>query len=149
MKVILTTDVKGQGKKDQIVEVSDGYAKNFLFPRKLAVEVSAQNMNDVKNREIAQQKRIAKEKEEARRIASLLETATVKIRESAGTDGKLYGSITTKDVSEALQSQLQVSVDKRKIEIAEPIKSYGTYTLTVKLYGSEIVGKIHLVVSEK
>lgn len=149
MKVILTTDVKGQGKKDQIVEVSDGYAKNFLFPRKLAVEVSAQNMNEVRNREIAQQKKIAKEKEEARRIAALLETATVKIRESAGTDGKLYGSITSKDVSEALQSQLQVSVDKRKIEIADPIKSYGAYTLTVKLYGSEILGKIHLVVCEK
>ncbi len=149
MKVILTTDVKGQGKKDQIVEVSDGYAKNFLFPRKLAVEVSAQNMNDVKNREIAQQKKIAKEKEEARRIAALLETATVKIRETAGTDGKLYGSITSKDVSEALQNQLGVSVDKRKIEITDPIKSYGAYTLTVKLYGSEIVGKIHLVVCEK
>lgn len=149
MKVILTTDVKGQGKKDQIVEVSDGYAKNFLFPRKLAVEVSAQNMNEVRNREIAQQKKIAKEKEEARRIAALLETATIKIRESAGTDGKLYGSITSKDVSEALQSQLQVSVDKRKIEIADPIKSYGAYTLTVKLYGSEILGKIHLVVCEK
>lgn len=149
MKVILTTDVKGQGKKDQIVEVSDGYAKNFLFPRKLAVEVSAQNMNDVRNREIAQQKKIAKEKEEARRIAALLETSTIKIRESAGTDGKLYGSITSKDVSEALQNQLQVSVDKRKIEIADPIKSYGAYTLTVKLYGSEIVGKIHLVVCEK
>ena len=149
MKVILTTDVKGQGKKDQIVEVSDGYAKNFLFPRKLAVEVSAQNMNEGRNREIAQQKKIAKEKEEARRIAALLETATIKIRESAGTDGKLYGSITSKDVSEALQSQLQVSVDKRKIEIADPIKSYGAYTLTVKLYGSEILGKIHLVVCEK
>ena len=149
MKVILTTDVKGQGKKDQIIEVSDGYAKNFLFPRKLAVEVSAQNMNDVKNREIAQQKKIAKEKEEAKRIAALLETTTIKLRESAGADGRLYGSITSKDVSDALQEQLKVSVDKRKIEISAPIKSYGTYTLTVKLYGSEIVGKIHLVVCEK
>ena len=149
MKVILTADVKGQGKKDQIVEVSDGYAKNFLFPKKLAVEVSAKNMNDVKNREIAQQKKIAKEKEEARNIAALLETATVKIRESAGADGRLYGSITAKDVAEAISAQLKVSVDKRKIEINDPIKSYGAYSLTVKLYGSEITGKIHLVVCEK
>lgn len=149
MKVILTTDVKGQGKKDQIIEVSDGYAKNFLFPRKLAVEVNAKNMNDVKTREIAQQKKIEKEKEEARRIAALLETSTVKICEPAGGDGRLYGSITAKDVAEAMQKQLGVSVDKRKIEITDPIKSYGGYQLTVKLYGSEITGKIKLMVSDK
>jgi large subunit ribosomal protein L9 len=149
MKVILTQDVKGQGKKDQVVEVSDGYARNFLFPRKLAVEVTAQTMNDVKVREIAQQKKIAKEKEEARKIAELLEKSTVKIRESAGADGRLYGSITAKDVAAAVQAQLGVTVDKRKIEVSDPIKGYGGYNLTVKLYGSEIVGKIHLVVCEK
>lgn len=148
MKVILTADVKGQGKKDQIIEVSDGYAKNFLFPRKLAIEVSAKNMNDVKNREISQQKKVEKEKAEAKRIAELLTTKTVKICESAGADGRLYGSITAKDVADAVQAQLGVTVDKRKIEI-NPIKGYGTFTLSVKLYGSEIVGKINLVVCEK
>ena len=149
MKVILTADVKGQGKKDQVIEVSDGYAKNFLFPKKLAVEVNAKNMNDVKTREVAQQKKIEKEKEEARRIAALLETATVKICEPAGADGRLYGSITAKDVAEAMQKQLGVTVDKRKIEVSDPIKSYGGYQLNVKLYGSEITGKIKLMVSDK
>ncbi|MBO5271192.1 MAG: 50S ribosomal protein L9 [Clostridia bacterium] len=149
MKVILTQDVKGQGKKDQVVEVSDGYARNFLFPRKLAVEVTAQTMNDVRTREAAQQKKIRQEKEEAKRIAAVLEAATVKICEPAGGDGRLYGSITAKDVAAAVQSQLGVTVDKRKIEITDPIKAYGGYSLTVKLYGSEIVGKIKLLVCEK
>ena len=106
-------------------------------------------MNDVKTREVAQQKKIEKEKEEARRIAALLENSTVKICEPAGGDGRLYGSITAKDVAEAMQKQLGVSVDKRKIEITDPIKSYGGYQLTVKLYGSEITGKIKLMVSDK
>ena len=149
MKVILTQDVKGQGKKDQVVEVSDGYARNFLFPRKLAVEVTAQSMNDVRTREAAQQKKIRQEKEEAKRIAALLETTTVKICEPAGGDGRLYGSITAKDIASAITAQLGVTVDKRKIEVPEAIKSYGGYTLTVKLYGSEIVGKIKLLVCEK
>lgn len=149
MKVILTTDVKTLGKKDQVVEVSDGYARNFLFPKKLAMEVSAQNMNDVRNREIAKQKKIAQEKAEAAKIAELLSGATIKICESAGADGRLYGSITSKDVADAIAKQLKITVDKRKIEITDPIKAYGGYTLPVKLYGSEIVGKITLLVCEK
>jgi large subunit ribosomal protein L9 len=149
MKVVLLQDVKGQGKKGELVNVSDGYARNFLFPRKLAVEVTAQNMNDVKTREIAQQKKIAKEKEEARRIAKLLEETTIRICEPAAADGRLYGSITAKDVAEAVSKQLSVSIDKRKIEIPDTIKAYGGYTLPVKLYGSEIVGKIKLMVASK
>ena len=105
MKVILTQDVKGQGKKDQIVEVSDGYARNFLLPRKLAVEVTNQTMNEMKNRETSRLIKIEKEKEEARRIASVLESTTVKITGSAGADGRLYGSITAKDIAEAVQKQ--------------------------------------------
>lgn len=149
MKVILTADVKGHGKKDQVVDVSDGYARNFLLPRKLAVEVTAQNMNDVKTREIAQQKKIAKEKEEAKHIAELLEKTTIKICEPAAADGRLFGSITAKDIAEAVNKQLSVSIDKRKIEISDPIKAYGGYSLPVKLYGSEIVGKIKLMVCAK
>ena len=149
MKVILTQDVKGQGKKDQIVEVSDGYARNFLLPRKLAVEVTNQTMNEMKNRETSRLIKIEKEKEEARRIASVLEAGTVKITGSAGADGRLYGSITAKDIAEAVQKQLKVTVDKRKIELGDPIKGFGSFLLAVKLYGSEITGKIHLVVSDK
>ena len=149
MKVILTQDVKGQGKKDQIVEVSDGYARNFLLPRKLAVEVTNQTMNEMKNRETSRLIKIEKEKEEARRIASVLESTTVKITGSAGADGRLYGSITAKDIAEAVQKQLKVTVDKRKIELGDPIKGFGSFLLAVKLYGSEITGKIHLVVSDK
>ena len=149
MKVILTQDVKGQGKKDQLVEVSDGYARNFLLPRKLAVEVTNQTMNEMKNRETSRQIKIEKEKEEARRIASVLEAGTVKIIGAAGADGRLYGSITAKDIAEAVQKQLKVTVDKRKIDLNDPIKGFGSFLLAVKLYGSEIVGKIHLVVSDK
>jgi large subunit ribosomal protein L9 len=149
MKVILCADVKGQGKKDQIVEVSDGYARNFLLPRKLAVEVTNQTMNEMKNRETSRLIKIEKEKEEARRIASVLEAGTVKITGSAGADGRLYGSITAKDIAEAVQKQLKVTVDKRKIELGDPIKGFGSFLLAVKLYGSEITGKIHLVVSDK
>ena len=149
MRVILCADVKGQGKKDQIVEVSDGYARNFLLPRKLAVEVTNQTMNEMKNRETSRLIKIEKEKEEARRIASVLEAGTVKITGSAGADGRLYGSITAKDIAEAVQKQLKVTVDKRKIELGDPIKGFGSFLLAVKLYGSEITGKIHLVVSDK
>ena len=149
MKVILTQDVKGQGKKDQVVEVSDGYARNFLLPRKLAVEANAQSMNDMKNREAARLKKIEAEKQEARNIAALLETRVVKIHEPATSDGRLYGTVTAKDVADALTSQLGVTVDKRKIEIVEPIRGYGSFSLSVKLYGSEITGKIQLIVCDK
>ena len=149
MKVLLLQDVKGQGKKDQIIDVSDGYARNFLFPKKLAVVADNKAMNEVKNKEASKQYKIETEKAAAKEIAAKLAETVVKISVNAAADGRLYGSITSKDVADALQSQLKVSVDKRKIEINDPIKSYGGYTLTVKLYGSEIVGKIHLVVCEK
>ena len=134
MKVILTQDVKGQGKKDQIVEVSDGYARNFLLPRKLAVEVTNQTMNEMKNRETSRLIKIEKEKEEARRIASVLESTTVKITGSAGADGRLYGSITSKDIAEKLKAILGVDIDKRKISLGESIKAYGNYSVEIKLY---------------
>ena len=147
MKVMLLQDVKGQGKKDQIVNVSDGYARNFLFPRKLAVEADAKAMADAKNKEAAKQFKIEQDKAAARDIAARLEAVQVKIKATAGADGRLYGSITTADVADALKEQAGIELDKRKIVSEAPIKAFGSYTLEVKLY-PEIVGKIHLIVCQ-
>ena len=145
MKVILLQDVKGQGKKDQIVEVSDGYARNFLFPKKLAVVADNKAINEVKNKEASKQYKIETEKAAANAIAAKLSEVVVKISVNAGADGRLYGSITSKDVAEALAKQHGVTVDKRKIVMPDPIKSYGTYNFDVRLY-PEIVGKVKVTV---
>ena len=147
MKVMLLQDVKGQGKKDQIVNVSDGYARNFLFPRKLAVEADAKAMADAKNKEAAKQFKIEQDKAAARDVAARLEAVQVKIKATAGADGRLYGSITTADVADALKEQAGIELDKRKIVSEAPIKAVGSYTLEVKLY-PEIVGKINLIVCQ-
>ena len=145
MKVMLLQDVKGQGKKDQIVNVSDGYARNFLFPRKLAVEADAKAMADAKNKEAAKQFKIEQDKAAARDVAARLEAVQVKIKATAGADGRLYGSITTADVADALKEQAGIELDKRRIVSEAPIKAFGSYTLEAKLY-PEIVGKINLIV---
>ena len=147
MKVVLLQDVKGQGKKDDVINVSDGYARNFLFPKKLAVEADAKIMNDIKNKESAKQHKIELEKQAARDTAAKLQSVVVKIRIQAGTDGRVYGSVTSKDIAEALMEQHRIEIDKRKIVLDAPIKNYGTYTLDVKLY-PEIAGKINVVVCE-
>ena len=149
MKVILTQDVKGQGKKDQIIEVSDGYARNFLLPRKLAVIADAKAMNEAKNKEASKQHKIEVEKEEARKIAKQLESITVKIVESAGNDNRLYGAVTSKDIAEKLAKDHKITIDKKKIVMSEPIKTFGTYKVEVKLYTSEITGSINVVVTDK
>ena len=148
MKVILLQDVKAQGKKDQIINVSDGYAKNFLFPKGLAKPADAQSLNDIKNKKAAEEHRIAVERAEAQAIAKKLETIMLKIPASSGADGKLYGSITSKDIVEALAAQAGITVDKRKILSDEPIRTYGAYTREVKLF-QDVIGKIHLTVCEK
>lgn len=148
MKVILLADVKGQGKKNDVIEVSDGYAKNFLLPRKLAKLADAQSLNDVKVKEAARLYRIETEKKEAMALAERLRALTVKIPASSGADGRLYGSITSKDVAAHLQSEHGIEIDKRKLVLPEPIKAYGTYEVDVKLY-SEVTGKIRVLVSEK
>ena len=147
MKVVLLKDVKGQGKKDQIINVSDGYARNFLFPRGLAAEADAKLLNDIKNREAAQAHRIAEETAAAKATAEKLEASNVVIHAPAGSDGRLYGSVTTMDIAAAVKDQLGIEIDRRKIS-AEPIKSYGKYEVEVKLY-SGIAGKINLIVSDK
>ena len=141
MKVIFLTDVKGQGKKNQVVEVSDGYAKNFLIPRKLAKPADAQSLNDVKVKAEALEYRIATEKKEAQELAARLKEIVVVINAPGGSDSRLYGSITSKDISDALKSAHGIDIDKRKISLADPIKAYGTYQADVKLY-TEVSGKI-------
>ena len=148
MKVILLKDVKAQGKKDQIINVSDGYAHNYLFPNKLAVPADAKALNEIKNREASRKYKEETEQAEAETIREKLESLLVKIPATAGADGKLYGSVTSKDISDALEKQFAVTIDKRKILLSEPVRSYGQYEAEVHLYAS-IVGKIHFLVCEK
>ena len=146
MKVVLLADVKGQGKKNDVIEVSDGYARNFLFPKKLAAIADAKVMNDIKNKEAAREYKIEQEKKNAREIAEKLQSIVVKLKIQQGADGKFYGSVTTKDIGEALAAQHKIEIDRRKIVLDSPIKAYGTYTVDVKLY-PEISGKINVVVA--
>ena len=148
MKVILTADVKGQGKKDQIINVSDGYARNFLFPKKLAVPADAAALNDVKNKEASKQHKLDVEKKNAEEIAKKLETITVRFAYAAGPDKRLYGSVTAKEIAEALKSDFNIEVDKRKITLIEPIKSFGTFKADVKLF-TGVTGKITVEVGSK
>jgi len=147
MKVILLTDVKGKGKKDQIIEVSDGYARNFLFPKKLAAEADAKAIGDAKNKEAAAARKIELEKQAARDLAEKLQGVLVKIQSKAGADGRLYGSITAKEVAEQLAKAHGVTVDKRKISLKDPIRAYGKYDLPVKLH-PQVTGHIHVLVCE-
>ena len=147
MKVVLTADVKGQGKKNDIVEVSDGYARNFLFPRKLAVEATNKVLNEIKGQNEARQHRLEVELAEARALAAKLDTLLIKIHATSGADGRLYGSITAKDIADHLQKDYGITVDKRKIQLSDPIRAYGKYDLDVKLY-TDIVGKVHVLVCQ-
>lgn len=148
MKVILLADVKGQGKKNDVIEVSDGYGKNFLIPRKLAKVADAQSLNDVKVKESARLYRIETEKKEAQALAEQLKALLVKVPASSGADGRLYGSITSKDITEQLQKDHGIVIDKRKLVMNDPIKAYGKYEIDVKLY-PEVTGKIYVLVCEK
>lgn len=147
MKVILQQDVKGQGKRGQMVDVSDGYARNFLLPRKLAVEATPDALNTMKLQEKARRAQEEKEKQEAQEIAKKLEGCIVKISARAGEKGQLFGSVTSKEISDALMAQHQISIEKQKIVQDEPIKSFGAYQLKCKL-GYEIVGTVHVEVVE-
>lgn len=147
MKVILQQDVKGQGKKGELKEVSDGYARNFLFPKKLAVEATSDNINTMKLQEKAKQAQIAKEKAEAKENAEKLKDCTVKISAKAGSNGKLFGAVTSKEISDALAAQFGIEIEKNKIVQAEPIKTYGSFEVKVKL-GHEISAVLKVMVVE-
>ena len=148
MKVILQQDVKGQGKKGQLIEASDGYARNFLLPRKLAVPATAENLNTMKQQEKAKKAQEAAEKAEAQAVAEKLKEAVVKLTAKAGSGGRLFGAVTSKEISDALKEQYGLDVAKTKIVQDEPIKSFGTYQLKCKL-GYEITGTVTVTVSEE
>lgn len=147
MKVVLQEDVKGSGKKGELVNVSDGYARNFLFPRKLAKEANAQAMNELKNAQAAAEHRVQVEKDNANEAKAKLDGKSVKITAKAGQGGKLFGSVTSKEIAEAIRAQYQVTIDKRRIESAD-IKAFGTFTCEIKLY-TGISAKIFVVVGEE
>ncbi len=147
MKVILQQDVRGQGKKGQMVEVSDGYARNFLLPRKLAVEATAENVNTMKMQDKAKAARLAEEKAAAQAAAERLKGVQVNIRAKAGQGGRLFGSITSREISDELRAQHGIDVNKSKIVLSEPIKSFGAFEVKCKL-GSEVSGVINLLVIE-
>lgn len=147
MKVIFNVDVKGQGKKGELKEVSTGYARNYLLPRGLAAEATADNLNAFKLKEKAKAAQIAREKAQAEEYAKKLSGVQVTIRAKAGANGKLFGAVTSQEISDALKAQFDMDVEKNKIVQAEPIKSYGSYTVKAKL-GYEISGNISVLVVE-
>ena len=147
MKVILTQDVRGKGKRGQMIEVSDGYARNFLLPKKLAQEANADNINTMRMNDKATQERQAKERAEAMEISKKMKDMTVVVTAKGGGAGRLFGSVTNTEVSEALAKQAGVQLDKRKIVLDEPIKSVGVYTVKCKL-GYEINAELKIEVKE-
>lgn len=133
MKVILLCDVKGQGKKDQIVDVSDGYARNFLFPQKKAVAADSKATSELKSKEEAKQYRINEDRKAAQALADKIRTVTVEIKMGHGQDGRLYGSVTSKDIAQELSKIIGTEIDKRKINLKESIKAYGSYDVEIKI----------------
>ena len=148
MKVVLLADVKGQGKKNQVVDVSDGYARNFLFPKKLAIPADSKALNEIKNKEESKQHKLDVEKANAIEIAKKLESITLVFEYAAGPDKKLYGSVTAKDVADELKKKHGIDIDKSKITLSEPIKSFGSFKADAKLF-TNVNGKISIEVTSK
>lgn len=147
MKVILLQDVKGQGKKGQLLDVSDGYARNFLLPRKLAQEATADNINTMKMNDKAAQEKRQKEREQALALSKVLKEMTLVVTAKGGGAGRLFGSVTNAEISDALEKQHKIQLDKRKIVLKEPIKNVGTYTVTCKL-GYEVNADLTVEIRE-
>lgn len=148
MKVILQQDVKGQGKKGQMVEVSEGYARNFLLPRKMAIAATADAVNTMNLKEKARKAEEARLKAEAEATAEKLKECMVKLTAKAGSGGRLFGAVTTKEIAEGLQSQYGIEIPKQKLVLEEPIKSFGTYEIKAKL-GFEVTGTVYVSVYEQ
>ena len=147
MKVILLQDVKGKGKKGQMLEVSDGYARNFMLPKKIAIEATPDAINTMKMNDKATQERIAKEKAEALEISKKLRAMTLTVTAKGGGAGRLFGSVTNQEIADALVKNSSIKLDKRKIVISDPIKSVGTYTVQCKL-GYEINAPLTVKIEE-
>lgn len=143
MKVILTQDIKGVGKKDEIINANDGYARNFLFPKKMAVEANNQNMSLLQGRKDSANFKKEQEKENALKVQEQLSKIMLKIKVKAGENGKIFGSITSKEIASELQKQYKIEIDKKKILLKEPIKEIGTFNIEIKLYEG-IVGKLKI-----
>ncbi len=147
MKVILLQDVKGKGKKGQMIEVSDGYARNYMLPRKLAMEATADAINTMRMNDKAAAEKAAKEKAEALEISKQLRAMTLTVTAKGGGAGRLFGSVTNQEIADALKAKTGITLDKRKIVIADPIKNIGTYTVTCKL-GYEINAPLTVKIEE-
>jgi large subunit ribosomal protein L9 len=147
VKVILLTEVKGLGKKGQVCEVADGYGRNFLLPRGLAVEATAGNIQDMAHKKAAEEKRRENEKQMALVLAERLNKLIVEVTTKTGEGGRLFGSVTNKEIAEALKKRYNIDLDKRKIEVKEPIKTLGDYVIPVRLY-PDIIAKVQVQVVE-
>ena len=147
MKVVLLADVKGVGKKGELINAAEGYARNFLLPRKLAKEANAQVMNELKNAEASKAYKIKTETEEAQKAAAALTDKIVRITAKSGTGGRLFGSVTAKEIAQEIKKQFGVDIDKRKINLSGDIKAFGTYQFEIKLY-SEKKTKMSVSVTE-
>ena len=147
MKVILLCDVKGQGKKDQNINVTDGYARNFLFPQKKAIPADAKATSELKSKEDAKQYKLNEERKAALALAERLKNVTLEFKMGHGQDGHLYGSVTSKDIAEALKKEISTEVDKRKINLKDPIRAYGSYSVEIKLF-QDVIGKFLVNVHE-
>ncbi|MDA8229511.1 MAG: 50S ribosomal protein L9 [Desulfitobacterium hafniense] len=145
MKVILKADVKSLGKKGQVLEVADGYARNFLFPRGWAVEATMGAINDLAQKKASEEKKKAKEKQDAEALASKLNSLIIKVVTKTGEGGRLFGSVTSKEIAEALKQQHGIDLDKRRLELKEPIKNLGTFVLQARLH-PEVIAKIQVQV---
>ncbi|BAL00896.1 50S ribosomal protein L9 [Oscillibacter valericigenes Sjm18-20] len=148
MKVILMQDVKGQGKKGQMVEVSEGYARNFLLPRKLAAAATADAINTMNLKEKARRAEEQRQKAEAEATVEKLKECMVKVTAKAGSGGRLFGSVTTKEISEGLMKQYNVDIPKQKLVLEDPIKAFGSYQIKAKL-GFEVTGTVYVSVYEE
>ena len=148
MKVILQQDVKGQGKKGQLVEVSEGYARNFLLPRKLAIPATTDAINTMNLKEKARKAEEARQKAEAEATVEKLKSCMVKLTAKAGSGGRLFGAVTTKEISEGLKTQFDIDIPKQKLVLDEPIKAFGSYQVKAKL-GFEVVGTVYVSVFEE
>ena len=148
MKVILKADIKGVGKKDEVINASDGYARNFLFPTNLAVEANSENMSKLKAKQDSNAFKKSQEKEEAEKIAEKLSKILLKMRVKAGENGKIFGGVSSKDIAENLDKQYKIKIDKKKIDLKETIKTLGVFNIEIKLYEG-VVGKLKIdVISE-
>ena len=145
MKVILLDNIKGVGKKDEIINANDGYARNFLLPKKLAVEANNENLSKLKAKQDSNAFKKGEEKKEAEIIKEKLSKITLEIKVRAGENGKIFGGVTAKEIAEELEKQHKISIDKRKIELKENIKSLGVFEVTIKLFEG-IVGKLKVKV---